>query len=258
MTAARAHFGAWLGAYVDGELTAAQAARVHAHLPTCAECSGVVAAQREARNLVATADVEAAPDLAARILAAVPEPSAVLPPVGSGPPPPLSWDAPDGGRVRRSGRRTAALSLAAAAGVTGVLVLGGTDGYRPDPSRAASLEILAAAPTSVSRTDLVSTAGWIVPTRSMSVAGVSLTDGDRSLMLRLESADGHVVIEERKGHLDPLALGGAAVLEIGEHTVFVLESDPWHAVWEVDGTIIEAYGDEDVRIRDVVEGLTSD
>ncbi|GHG44698.1 hypothetical protein GCM10011331_03490 [Flavimobilis marinus] len=255
MTGVRHHFGAWLCAYVDGELTGPQASRVHSHLATCAACSAEVAAQLDARQIVAAAPVEPAPDLADRILAAVPRE-----PVGAGDRP--ARRAP-GERATpharsRQWRRTTALGLsAAAAGVTGVLVLGGSDGYRPDTSRGASLQVIAGAPTTVARTDLVAGGDWVMPTR-MNVAGASFADGDRRLVLRLESSAGHVVVEERRGRLDAAALAGASVLQVGDVAVHVLESDPWHAVWEIDGTIIEAYGDEDVRIRDVVEGLTHD
>ena len=71
MTGVRHHFGAWLCAYVDGELTGPQASRVHSHLATCAACSAEVAAQLDARQIVAAARVEPAPDLADRILASL-------------------------------------------------------------------------------------------------------------------------------------------------------------------------------------------
>lgn len=253
MSGGRHHFGAWLCAYVDGELTGPQASRVHSHLATCAACSSEVAAQLDARRIVAAAPVEPAPDLADRILAAVP-PAGDHRPVRLAP---GERTAPTHVRSRQW-RRTATLGLsAAAAGVTGVLVLGSTDGYRPDTSRGASLQVIAGAPTTVAETDLAAGGDWVMPTR-MNVAGASFADGDRSLVLRLESAAGHVVVEERRGRLDAAALAGASVLHVGDVAVHVLESDPWHAVWEIDGTIIEAYGDEDVRIRDVVEGLTDD
>ncbi len=256
MSGGRHHFGVWLCAYVDGELTGPQASRVHSHLATCAACSAEVAAQLDARRMVAAAAVEPAPDLADRILAAVPPA-----PTREDPRPvrlaPGERTTPPHAHLRRR-RRAAALGLsAAAAGVTGVLVLGGSDGYRPDTSRGASLQVIAGAPTTVAQTDLGAGGGWVMPTR-MNVAGASFADDDRRLVLRLESAAGHVVVEERRGRLDAAALAGASVLQVGDLAVHVLESDPWHAVWEVDGTIIEAYGDEDVRIRDVVEGLTHD
>lgn len=72
MTAATGsgHYGAWISAHLDGELSRAQDARLQVHLMQCATCSEALAAEREARSLLLAAVVaEPSAALTARLLA---------------------------------------------------------------------------------------------------------------------------------------------------------------------------------------------
>lgn len=64
------HYGEWISAHLDGELSRAQDARLQVHLLQCAACSDALAAEREARRLLlAATEAEPSAALTQRLLA---------------------------------------------------------------------------------------------------------------------------------------------------------------------------------------------
>lgn len=64
------HYGEWISAHLDGELSRAQDARLQVHLLQCAACADALASEREARRLLlATTEAEPSPALTQRLLA---------------------------------------------------------------------------------------------------------------------------------------------------------------------------------------------
>lgn len=65
------HYGEWISAYADGELSRAQVARLDTHLLQCARCARELAEERAARSmLLAARDVAPSDDLTQRLMAA--------------------------------------------------------------------------------------------------------------------------------------------------------------------------------------------
>lgn len=69
-------------------------------------------------------------------------------------------------------------------------------------------------------------------------------DGSAALELDLVGPDGLVVITEQHGRLDPQAVGGAPVVELGGREVHVLSRAPWHGVWQVGDTVVSVVAEE--------------
>lgn len=274
------HFGAWISAYVDGQLPAAKAERLESHLAVCAQCSREVGDERRARSmLLAARDVAPGPDLAARILAgACPPPAA--PPVArreSHPDlrpdtegrafPALTGDL----RRRRRAWRWAAVSVAVVAlGVVGLSELGRPPLVSPDTQRVTALGTLALAPvpgvvgvsaTTGSATVLADLArdGWVVPARlpdGVSLASHRVEGG--VLELDLDTPAGPVVVVERRGTL-AAELAEHTVVSLAGRTVYVLTSEPWHVAAQVGDVVVEVYApDDDGPALDVLTSLEDD
>ena len=64
------HYGEWISAHLDGELSRAQDARLQVHLLQCAACAEALAAEQEARSLLlAATEAEPSAALTQRLLA---------------------------------------------------------------------------------------------------------------------------------------------------------------------------------------------
>jgi len=260
------HFGAWISAYVDGQLPAAKAERLEAHLVVCAQCAGELGDERRARSmLLAARDVAPGPDLAARILAgasAAPPAHATphradhpdLRPDTAGPSfPALTGDL----HRRRRTRRWVVVSAAVVGlGVVGLFELGRPPLVSPDPERVAALGTLSLAPVpgvvGVAATTgadgvlaRLAHAGWILPAALPD--GVTLanhTVHDDALELDLDTPAGPVVVVERHGTLAE-DLDAVASVEVADRTVHVLTTEPWHVATQVGDVVVEVYAPGD-------------
>ncbi|WP_456789522.1 zf-HC2 domain-containing protein [Cellulomonas sp. P5_C5] len=82
-------------------------------------------------------------------------------------------------------------------------------------------------------------------------AGWSVTavrwSGDDSRVLEVDvtGADGtSLVVTEQQGRLETGALAGAPTSEVGGRQVYVLSFEPWHVVWQADGTVVQVVGSQ--------------
>ena len=274
------HFGAWISAYVDGQLPPAKAERLESHLVVCADCARELSDERRARSmLLAARDVAPGPDLAARILAG----ASPAPPTQPAPRrachPDLRPDT-DGrafpaltGELRHSRRawRWAAASVAVVGlGVVGLSELGRPPLVNPDPERVSALGTLGLAPvpgvvgisaTTGSATVLADLArgGWVVPARLPD--GVSLASHRNEhdvLELDLDTPAGPVVVVERRGTL-AAELAQHTAVSVAGRTVYVLTSEPWHVATQVGDVVVEIYApDDDGPALDVLASLEDD
>ncbi|NUU15934.1 zf-HC2 domain-containing protein [Cellulomonas humilata] len=81
--------------------------------------------------------------------------------------------------------------------------------------------------------------GWSVTTVRWS--------GDDSRVLEVDvlGPDGaSLVVTEQQGRLDATALAGAPTAEVGGREVYVLSFEPWHVVWQADGTVVQVVGSQ--------------
>ncbi|MBX9244364.1 zf-HC2 domain-containing protein [Actinotalea ferrariae] len=84
--------------------------------------------------------------------------------------------------------------------------------------------------------------GWSAPSHlpdGYTVAAVREdVDGSTGLELDLAGPDGTVVVTEQHGRLDPAAVAGAPVADVGGRQVHLLSDAPWHAVWQSGSTVV--------------------
>ena len=70
-------------------------------------------------------------------------------------------------------------------------------------------------------------------------------DDSRVLEVAVTSADGtSLVVTEQQGRLETTALAGAPTSEVGGRQVYVLSFEPWHVVWQADGTVVQVVGSQ--------------
>ncbi|KQY43046.1 zf-HC2 domain-containing protein [Cellulomonas sp. Root137] len=71
--------------------------------------------------------------------------------------------------------------------------------------------------------------------------------GDDSRVLEIDVLgpdDTSLVVTEQQGRLDTTALAGAPTAEVGGREVYVLSFEPWHVVWQADGTVVQVVGSQ--------------
>jgi len=270
------HFGAWISAYVDGQLPAARAERLEAHLVVCAQCAGELGDERRARSLLLAArDVAPGPDLTARILAGACDRPPAAPASRRGPHPELRPDTAGRAypaltgelrRRHRTWRWATAGVVVVGVGVIGLSELGRPPLVSPDPERVAALGTLALAPVpgavgvaaTTGADDVLGRlahAGWVVPApmpRGVTLASHGVRD--EGLELDLETPAGPVVVVERRGTLATDDAHTTTVL--GGRTVYVLSTEPWHVATQVGDVVVEVYApDDDAAVLDVLASL---
>lgn len=290
------HFGAWITAYVDGQLTAAQAERLLSHASTCAPCARELAAERAAHEaLLTTSDVRPSDDLTDRLMQ-VGRPSAGCSaarqtPHGLRPPAPAApTHAALTGEVSGTGRRARVVRRVLTGALAGVvLAVAGlaTLGRVPvvtvvaDPGEALSVLSQAPSPrlagsgTHMTTIGLptrdsgdpavaagVDLRGWLVPEQlsdRWEVTGVRLPDGARRLLeIDLALGDATVVVREQLGRLDPAALADVPRSVVDGREVYVLSEDPWHVVWQADDIVLDVVTAADgPEVAQVVAALPS-
>lgn len=273
------HLGSRISALADGQLAPAAAERALAHVATCPQCAGELAAARAARRALAAADdVTPTADLTARLLSlapatpprapaqrcdpfASPGPARPTPAGGSrltGHPRTLTGDL----ERRRSGARLAAGSLAGVGAVAAMLfALGDRPPVVPSSHPAQALSLLgeatpgtqrfaeaaltrgapAVGPSTVDQLERLRESGWTCPVELPSgwdVTAVRLDERD-TVEIDLTGPGGTVVVTEQHGRLDVGALEGATHRTLGDRTVYVLSTHPWHAAWQSGDTVVE-------------------
>ncbi|MGO1317618.1 MAG: zf-HC2 domain-containing protein [Cellulomonadaceae bacterium] len=282
------HFGPWITAYVDGQLSAAQAERLVAHVAVCADCARALAEERHARSALACTAVDVVPsaELTARLLgmaAAGHVPRLKDPPVplatgGARSPVHEALTGEVGGRPqrRRVLRRAATGALTTACiGVTALALLGRLDivtvtadtgedltvlGAVPAPRQGARL--VTASSTSAApaagplRREALAADGWHAPAQIPADWTVTAVRSDEDMLeIDLEVAGTTVVIRERAGLLDADALAGVPWQTLGEREVAVLSTSPWHVVWQADDVVIDVLSHGEQAAAEVVAAL---
>lgn len=275
------HLGSRISALADGQLAPAAAERALAHVATCPQCAGELAAARAARRALAAADdVTPTADLTARLLSLAPQtpPRAPAPRCDPFASPGPERATPAGGsrlvshprtltgdlERRRSGARIAAGSLAGLGAVAAMLfALGDRPPVVPSSHPAQALSLLGeatpgtqrfagaaltrGAPTPVAGPSTgdhlahLRESGWTCPVElpaGWDVTAVRL-DARETVEIDLTGPGGTVVVTEQHGRLDVDALEGATARTLGDRTVYVLSTHPWHAAWQSGDTVVE-------------------
>ena len=271
------HLGEWLSPLADGQLPPAQAERALAHVAACRMCAAGLDAERAARRaLAAAADVPAAPDLAARLMAlsaTVPPTSgdplrerpAAPSPVGATAAPfvaPLSGDLMAAARRRRRRRAIGIGAGGLAVAAMGLFSVGDVPVVVPDPAPAQALTRLArtgdpisldgtTTPAGAAALTWVDTHGWAgpesIPT-GLDVAAVRLVgSGARVLEIDLAGGVGRAVVREQEGRL---ASGPTRAL--GGRTVTVLSTAPWHVAWQDGDMVVDVAADVPLPVLEQV------
>lgn len=255
------HLGPELHDLVDGRLGPAAAETVLMHVARCPDCAEELAALRRARQALA-ADIPAAPaELTARLLA-----------LGACPPAPRasgSVSVPLPGSRSAvplvgigSARRTwwAALPVAAAAVVIGLVALGEPRTVVPSDHPALALAALggspaAAAVTASATTDLATEAlGGPLP-EGFTVVDASEGPEGRLDLLVTTPAGARIVVERAAGRLaDGLTLDHP-VAELGGRAVVVLSQEPFHAVWQCGDVVMGVVAPDAASVADLVAAL---
>ncbi|WP_258723965.1 zf-HC2 domain-containing protein [Cellulomonas sp. NS3] len=273
------HLGSRISALADGQLAPAAAERALAHVATCPQCAGELAAARAARRALAAADdVTPTADLTARLLSLAPDtpPRAPMQRCDPFASPGAARATPAGGsrltshprtltgdlERRRSGARIAAGSLAGLGAVAAMLfALGDRPPVVPSSHPAQALSLLGeatpgtqrfaeaaltrgapvAAPSTVDQLERLRASGWTCPVElpaGWDVTAVRL-DARDTVEIDLTGPSGTVVVTEQHGRLDVDALEGATPRTLGDRTVYVLSTHPWHAAWQSGDTVVE-------------------
>jgi hypothetical protein len=102
-------------------------------------------------------------------------------------------------------------------------------------------------------------AGWTCPAGvpdGYEITAARLT-GDDDLLLELDLAgpDGPIVLTEERGQLEASALGAVPTQAVGDRTVYVLNRQPWHVVWQSGDTVVSIVADAST---DSVTALVAD
>ncbi len=90
---------------------------------------------------------------------------------------------------------------------------------------------------------------WSFPAQlpdGWSVTAVRWT-GDDAHVLEVDVLGPHdtsLVVTEQQGRLDTSALAGAPTGVVGGREVYVLSYEPWHVVWQADGTVVQVVGSQ--------------
>ncbi|WP_199422353.1 zf-HC2 domain-containing protein [Actinotalea solisilvae] len=63
-------------------------------------------------------------------------------------------------------------------------------------------------------------------------------DGSSGIEVDLAGPLGTIVVTEQHGRLDPSAVAGAPLTTVGERSVHLLSSAPWHVVWQSGSTVV--------------------
>lgn len=167
---------------------------------------------------------------------------------------------------RRSGARVAAGSLAGLGAVAAMLFALGdrppvvpsshpaqalsllgeaTPGARSFAGAALTREVGASRPVvrSVDHLEELRESGWTCPVElpaGWDVTAVRLEEHEpQRVEIDLAGPGGTVVVTEQRGRLDVDALQGAVHRTLGDRTVYVLSTHPWHAAWQSGDTVVE-------------------
>lgn len=217
------HFGEWISAYVDGQLSRAQAERLIVHAAGCKECSFEIDATRRARHALLAAAVEdPSPDLATRLLSVAdtfnrPDqdnarrsvPPDLRPETAQG----QTFSALTGELTTRSRiRRGLTVAVAAVgAALLGLVILGAPRTVVPDLSEIEALTVLAGGQP-----------------RNSNISQVNLGEQNNPIMVR-----------EQTGQLAAEQLDSVRTTRVSGRTVYVLSQEPLHLVWQSDDTVID-------------------
>lgn len=237
------HFGEWTSAYVDGQLSRAQAERLAMHALQCKECAYEIDSIRAARAVLLSArDVEPSPDLASRLMLVAgahdgpgvrgmhrdipvdlrPERDRDRTFVA------LTGELPPTGRMRRS---LMMVAVGICAGVLALTALGSPTTVVPDLSEIEALTILAGGQS-----------------RTSTIAQVNLGERDNPIMVR-----------EQQGRLGTEQLDAVSTTRIAGRTVYVLSEEPLHIVWQSGERVVDLISPgQDRAVIDVIESYPNE
>jgi hypothetical protein len=115
----------------------------------------------------------------------------------------------------------------------------------PGTQRVAEAALTRGAPTTalstVDQLARLRESGWTCPVElpaGWDVTAVRL-DARDTVEIDLTGPGGTVVVTEQHGRLDVAALEGATHRTLGDRTVYVLSTHPWHAAWQSGDTVVE-------------------
>jgi len=227
------HLGDLLTALADGQLSPAVTEKVLEHVAVCRPCAAELAAERRARQVLAQAECEVPRGLAARLRTIAEQPLPAEP-------------------ARHPSLRTAALvSLGGVLGAgvlaSALFVAGSPREVRPSFTDASALSTLGTAPDAPAAAAVVLGASRTdVPAGDFTVTSRSALA--RGELVQLAGHGGHVVLVTRAGRLDASAVAHLAPDEEGR---YVLDEEPYHAVWQSGERVVELV--TDLRPAQVLE-----
>lgn len=229
-----AHLGSLLTALADGQLSAATAEKVLEHVAGCPECAAELAAERRARRLVADAECAEVPAGLAERLRTIESST------------PLHVAGPR--HVRRAAAWLAAGSaLGASALVATLFVVGGPRAATPALSDTGALASLASVADEGDALPVVARAAGPGP---FTVTGQRALEGGGEV-IELSGRGGHVVLVVQEGRLDAGSVAHLDPVELAGAPRYVLEAEPWHAVWQAGDDVVEIV--TDLAPQDVAE-----
>lgn len=232
-----AHLGYLLTALADGQLSAATAEKVLEHVAGCPECAAELAAERRARRLLAEAECAEVPAGLTERLRTIESST------------PLHVAGPR--HVRRAAAWLAAGSAVGASTLVATLfVLGGPHATTPALSDTGALTSLASV-VDEGEADAVPVVARTVPgTGPFTVTGHRLLEAGGEVV-ELSGRGGHVVLVVQEGRLDAGSVAHLDPLELAGARRYVLEAEPWHAVWQAGDDVVEIV--TDLPPQDVTE-----
>ena len=247
-----AHLGYLLTALADGQLSAATTEKVLEHVAACPPCAAELAAERRARRMLAGAECEAVgDDLAARLRTIGLQPASTAP-VGQV------------GTKHSSRRGLAWAGLGSVIGASTLaaclFVVGTPQEATPiysDSGALASLGAVADAPadgpsvtTGAGTWGAATVAAAVTTSDRATMLGDVFTvtaqrpiDGGEGVVVELAGRQGHVVLAVQRGRLDAASVAHLEPVELFGASRYVLTTEPWHAVWQSGGEVVELVTD---------------
>lgn len=229
-----AHLGYLLTALADGQLSPATTEKVLEHVAVCRPCAAELAAEREARRILAEAECESVgADLAARLRTICDEPLPV-----------------DRARPHRSRHAAAWVGLGSVVGASALaaclFVAGSPREAGPlftDSGALTTLGAVAEAPGTALAVPAALGGSTIADDGVFTVTAHRTVAEGRGSVVELAGQGGHVVLVVQPGRLDPASVAHLDPVEVLGGPRYVLATEPWHAVWQSGEDVVEIVTD---------------